>query len=261
MRPLACGLAALVVAPASLAQDILIYWRGDEGHTVLAAIPFATEYLEVGTEERFLSELASRDWDLVALELYERPIERADLVAPALESHLARGGALYVTSNRIDDMPAMWKTFGLSDAEELTIAKDVLATEPMHPSWGRFGFDPVSFQAWPDGGDALVPARASTLIGVFDSGEGAVVLAGSGRIIVNGFDWDSHPSLTARDQMTWLLSCPPDLTGDGSLDLFDFLRFQSLFSKGDPLADFCFDGSLDLFDFLAFQNAFAVGCG
>ncbi|MFG0286073.1 MAG: GC-type dockerin domain-anchored protein [Phycisphaerales bacterium JB039] len=229
---------------------------------MLAAIPFATEYLEVGTEEHFLSELASRDWDLVALELYERPIERADLVAPALEAHLARGGALYVTSNRIDDMPEMWPVLGLARADELLEARDVFATRPIHPSWGGSGDASVIFQEWPDGGDVLTPAGGGIVIGRTDIGDPAVLLARSARCIVNGFDWDSHSGvIIARAQLRWLLSCPPDLTGDGTLDLFDFLQFQSLFAAGDPRADFCFDGSLDLFDFLAFQNAFAVGCG
>ena len=54
--------------------------------------------------------------------------------------------------------------------------------------------------------------------------------------------------------------CRADLTGDGSLDFFDFLAFQNLFAAGDPRADFTGDGVLDFFDFLAFQNEFAAGC-
>ncbi|MFG0282835.1 MAG: GC-type dockerin domain-anchored protein [Phycisphaerales bacterium JB039] len=54
--------------------------------------------------------------------------------------------------------------------------------------------------------------------------------------------------------------CRADLTGDGVLDVFDFLEFQNLFARGDPRADFTGDGALDLFDFLQFQNEFATGC-
>ncbi|MEO1278803.1 MAG: GC-type dockerin domain-anchored protein [Planctomycetota bacterium] len=50
-----------------------------------------------------------------------------------------------------------------------------------------------------------------------------------------------------------------DLTGDGSLDLFDFLAFQNAFDAGEPLADFDGNCRLDIFDFLAFQNAFDGG--
>ncbi|MFG0285353.1 MAG: GC-type dockerin domain-anchored protein [Phycisphaerales bacterium JB039] len=54
--------------------------------------------------------------------------------------------------------------------------------------------------------------------------------------------------------------CPADLTGDGALDLTDFLAFQSLFAAGDLRADFDLSGQLDLFDFLSFQTLFAAGC-
>ncbi|MEQ8316324.1 MAG: GC-type dockerin domain-anchored protein [Phycisphaerales bacterium] len=56
-------------------------------------------------------------------------------------------------------------------------------------------------------------------------------------------------------------TCLPDIDGDCSLTIFDFLAFQNLFDMGSPEADFDGDGSLTLFDFLAFQNAFTVGCG
>jgi hypothetical protein len=55
-------------------------------------------------------------------------------------------------------------------------------------------------------------------------------------------------------------SCPPDLDGNGTLDLFDFLAFTNLFNVGDAKADYNEDGFLDLFDFLAFTNAFNAGC-
>ncbi|MFG0284938.1 MAG: GC-type dockerin domain-anchored protein [Phycisphaerales bacterium JB039] len=55
-------------------------------------------------------------------------------------------------------------------------------------------------------------------------------------------------------------ACRVDLDGSGSLDLFDFLAFQTLFALGDLKADFTGDGGLDFFDFLAFQNEFAAGC-
>jgi len=53
--------------------------------------------------------------------------------------------------------------------------------------------------------------------------------------------------------------CQPDLDGDGSLSIFDFLAFQNLFDS-DSRADFDGDASLTIFDFLAFQNAFDAGC-
>jgi serine protease AprX len=55
-------------------------------------------------------------------------------------------------------------------------------------------------------------------------------------------------------------SCYADFTGDGALDLFDFLAFVNAFNAGAPEADCTDDGTLDLFDFLCFVNAFNAGC-
>jgi probable HAF family extracellular repeat protein len=55
-------------------------------------------------------------------------------------------------------------------------------------------------------------------------------------------------------------ACYADFTGDGVLDLFDFLAFVNAFNAGSPEADCLADGLLDLFDFLCFVNAFNEGC-
>ena len=62
-------------------------------------------------------------------------------------------------------------------------------------------------------------------------------------------------------------SCYADFdasTGDGVLDIFDYLVFQSLFLEGDSQACDCDTttgaGVCDVFDFLCFQAAFAAGC-
>jgi uncharacterized membrane protein len=54
--------------------------------------------------------------------------------------------------------------------------------------------------------------------------------------------------------------CYADCTGEGALDVFDFLCFQDAFVQGDPYADCDESGSLDVFDFLCFQDAFVRGC-
>ena len=54
--------------------------------------------------------------------------------------------------------------------------------------------------------------------------------------------------------------CAPDLNGDGTLALFDFLAFVNLFNAGDVKADCDGSGALDLFDFLCFVNQFNDGC-
>ena len=55
-------------------------------------------------------------------------------------------------------------------------------------------------------------------------------------------------------------SCPADVYNDGSLNIFDYLAFQTLFTNGDMQADFNHDGMLDVLDFVAFQGAFLEGC-
>jgi hypothetical protein len=54
--------------------------------------------------------------------------------------------------------------------------------------------------------------------------------------------------------------CYADFTGDGVLDLFDFLGYVNAFNAGEGGADCDGNGVLDLFDFLCFVNAFNAGC-
>jgi hypothetical protein len=54
--------------------------------------------------------------------------------------------------------------------------------------------------------------------------------------------------------------CPADCNGDGEVNIFDFLCFQGLVSKGDPAADCNGDGVINIFDFLCFQGLVSQGC-
>jgi hypothetical protein len=54
--------------------------------------------------------------------------------------------------------------------------------------------------------------------------------------------------------------CYPDFTGEGDLDLFDFLAYVNSFNDAEDRADCTEDGALDFFDFLCFANAFNDGC-
>ncbi len=84
---------------------------------------------------------------------------------------------------------------------------------------------------------------------------------GTGPALYAGGDFQDFPggrTLLARWQPT--LPCPVDINGDCRADVFDFLAFQTLFSAGNPAADFDGDGALTIFDFLAFQAAFDLGC-
>jgi probable HAF family extracellular repeat protein len=81
-----------------------------------------------------------------------------------------------------------------------------------------------------------------------------------GVIVGGGFVVQSGESIAVILTPVGDQECAPDLTGDGTLDLFDFLAFTNLFNAGDLLADFDHNGVLDLFDFLAFTNVFNAGC-
>jgi WD40 repeat protein len=54
--------------------------------------------------------------------------------------------------------------------------------------------------------------------------------------------------------------CYADFTGEGVLDLFDFLEFMNAFNAQEDRADCTEDGAFDFFDFLCFTNAFKAGC-
>jgi probable HAF family extracellular repeat protein len=55
-------------------------------------------------------------------------------------------------------------------------------------------------------------------------------------------------------------ACYADFTGDGELDIFDFLGFVNAFNAGEDIANCDDEGGLDLFDFLCFTNTFNAGC-
>lgn len=55
-------------------------------------------------------------------------------------------------------------------------------------------------------------------------------------------------------------ACFADQNGDGELNIFDFISFQTAFQSGDLDADCNTDGGLDVFDFICFQSSFTAGC-
>jgi hypothetical protein len=67
-------------------------------------------------------------------------------------------------------------------------------------------------------------------------------------------------ALIMFNALTSRRGCYADFTGDGVLDLFDFLEFVNQFNAGDANADCDGQGGLDLFDFLCYTNEFNAGC-
>ncbi len=55
-------------------------------------------------------------------------------------------------------------------------------------------------------------------------------------------------------------TCPADFTGDGVIDIFDFLLFSGAYSLGNPAADLNGDGVVNRRDLRAFLVAFLTGC-
>jgi hypothetical protein len=108
---------------------------------------------------------------------------------------------------------------------------------------------PATFQ-WRHDGKDIDGAKSRTLVlpNVQDKDEGEY------RCLVSNDVGDvlSDPAV--------LVVCPPDLTCDGVLDLFDFLSFVNLFNAQDATADCDGDGAFTLFDFLCFVNQFNAGC-
>lgn len=81
-----------------------------------------------------------------------------------------------------------------------------------------------------------------------------VVYAGIGRLDGGFPDFQTLTMDTNR-------CCPADLAAPlGELNLFDVITFLSLFSDGEPGADFSPDGVFDLFDIIAFLSDFNAGC-
>jgi Family of unknown function (DUF1028)/FG-GAP-like repeat len=55
-------------------------------------------------------------------------------------------------------------------------------------------------------------------------------------------------------------ACKADCDASGTVDINDFVCFQTFFSLGDPQADCDGSGTLNIDDFVCFQTAFSLGC-
>ena len=80
------------------------------------------------------------------------------------------------------------------------------------------------------------------------------------RVSFQGFGNGFHPYGVDNVMFTPRFECYADFTGDGTLDLFDFLAFVNAFNAEEDSADCDVDGAWTLFDFLCFTNAFNAGC-
>lgn len=269
-----CAAVALLGAWASVtaAQDRdFLYWSFDPGADPITG---AINELElrgprVFLASTFLDQLRTGQWPIII-------IRQKDALDPALEAEvidllvdqLHSGASLLVNIAELDEMPAMQRFLGLEGAVDivppLQFANTVVYDRRFHPAAAGGPLPTTGFPTGPDFGDVLIPGPNARPIFEFrDDRTVASVLSRAGRVIVNGWEWSSWGLGVdvATEQIRWLISCPADLDGNGALDVFDFLEFQTLFAAGDPAADwFDYDGELTVFDFLAFFDAFEVGC-
>lgn len=116
----------------------------------------------------------------------------------------------------------------------------------------------------------VVLLDATTGVTLFEQASGLVSTSGSEAFDLTGggtYLWAFAGTVTRQNEGSAIASIrvltdtkSADINGDGVLDLFDFLAFQTAFDAGDlAIADFDDDGSLTVFDFLAFQTAFDAG--
>jgi hypothetical protein len=54
---------------------------------------------------------------------------------------------------------------------------------------------------------------------------------------------------------------PPDVNGDGDVNILDFVAFQVAWQAKDQSADCDENGEFNVLDFVCFQQVFVGGCG
>lgn len=261
-------LGLLLSAPATRGQDVLVAIGGTATNPIGSALRDLDIDFEAGIgAEDFLMKLRSQSWDLVVIHTLNRflPAFEADILVE-LEGHVDRGGKLHFQIADLENLPDGWyDLLGLEGAIDLELPlSDIRAPLPVHPSVPGVGLLGLSDERFPpDYGDVLIPGPSAYVTQWYEIGERtSSVVSRNGHVLVNGQQWDNWAGGEgfAAVQITWLLSCPADLDGDGDLTVFDFLEFQNLFDAGDARADFSYDRTLDIFDFLEFFNQFEDGC-
>ncbi|MDF1808880.1 MAG: CRTAC1 family protein [Phycisphaerales bacterium] len=73
-------------------------------------------------------------------------------------------------------------------------------------------------------------------------------------------DVETFPNVDPGRYTIRALSCPADLTLDGTANFFDISEFLGLFNEEHPQSDLNHDGTHNFFDISAFLSIFAAGC-
>ena len=75
-----------------------------------------------------------------------------------------------------------------------------------------------------------------------------------------GHAFDAGEAAAWVEDNLFQLACRADMSGDGVLNVLDFVAMQSAFQAGESRADMNGDCTLSVLDFVAFQQAFVAGC-
>jgi len=126
------------------------------------------------------------------------------------------------------------------DKAEVIVGGNVVALMEQTNTWDQVEIDLADFA----GQTIQIEFKFDTVDGINNTGRG----------------WQIDDIQVTSDSIDCGTGCYADCTGEGTLDIFDFLCFQDAFAVGDPYADCTGEGTFDIFDFLCFQDAFAVGC-
>jgi len=265
-----CAVAALALGAAEArGQDVLV---SNAGGFVSNPVGEALRDLglpstSAGVLDDLIDQLRAQPWDLVIIR--RKVALTSTALLDELRLHVERGGALHFQVTNLEEMSDPWyDLLGLEGAVDLELPLSVIEpAQPKHPSVPGSGYLFLRDERFPpDFGDALLPAVGATVTERFvTDGRPSTVLSRSGRVLVNGQQWDNWTATGAAGgmvggQIRWLLRCPADLDLDGAATLADFLVFQNLFDRRDTAADVDGDGAWTVFDFLAYLNLFEAGC-
>ncbi len=128
---------------------------------------------------------------------------------------------------------------------------DLFVLDAVAANFGKGGaFSSSSFNQLNSGGDAA-PDGTRTAIGL-DPDQPAPIPPAAFK--VDYIDGQGGSRLIVVD------ACYADCDSSGTLNIDDFICFQTLFALGDPYADCDASGGLNIDDFVCFQTLFAIGC-
>ncbi len=234
-------------------------------YTLNAAASLGMTTLDTWTEATFYQALASQQWDLLVIEVYndQAVIFDKPKFITTVKDWIAGGGRLIFTLTNLDEYPELWEPLGIASVKEKSKPHGLRAHPPGNPVYVG-GITEFGFDAWPDNGDELtmLPGAYECAYFFMLAGEPtASVVYNDSRTICNGFDWDSLSSSPALPQVEYVMYCRGDFDKDMTLTVFDFLAFiNSFFSFQPRFCNVTFDTAVDLFDFTEFQNLFMQGC-